>query len=1052
MAFRLSAHPYGAEAEQALAAAVARQKAARQDPLAPVTIVAPSPLSGYHIRRSLGRRAGGIVNVQVKPLQALLELIGSAALTNAGRRPLPDAYRAETIRAVAEAGAPVFGDVPIEGPVLHSLRQRFVEFDDCDAAQLAAIAAAGGLAQYLVGRYEAYLERIGGFYTVRDLARSATAALAQRSAALRDIGAVIVYLPSELSAAQRDFLRALAAQTEVEVLLGLTGDVEAVDQQTLQSWGLPAPTTAMPVPTAQQIVQSPDAEEEVRAAIRAIAAGLAAAEPTPLHRTAILYREAEPYARICAEQLDAAGLVWNGRSAQTLRQTVAGRTLDGLLGLLADSAVSWANAAAPWLSAAPIRGADGSPAPTARWNQLARRANLRRANLRQGGREWVERLERYRAVCQSDLARLQRSVDEERPGRLPWVEAELGQVEELLEFTAQLIAFAQETPAAGRWSAYAERLRGELERLLGGRSAFAAQLTAEADAELARWDDVQALLTELSWLDDLEAATPERFVAAARRGLERAVGRRGGFGDGVYVGPLHSAVGLRWEVVYIVGAAERSLPQTRSEEPLLSDQLRARASLPGAADHLRRERRDYLTALHAAEQRVLSYPRADLRAQWARLPGRWLIESASALNGGERIYASKIEQAPREVVQATPSFEGAVRAAPTPADLQEFDLQSVRASRRPREHYLAAADAALGRGYALHAERRRGWQTRWDGLIVEGAARAAAQPHSASALQDWATCPYRYFLGRVLRIEEHDEPRDDLQITALDKGALVHEILDQFFQQAEQPRPGERWSAGERERLAAIAAARLETAQAQGLTGRELLWQRDRRRILDDLERLLDEDNDHRARHSVRQAASELVFGVLPDGVVRVGLRLDDGSVLPLRGIIDRVDRAVAEAGGQPLVIDYKTGGEYPKAKELAADPLVGGRSLQLPIYAHAARQVYGLEADAAVQSAYWYITERGKFQYNAVEWNRENTDRFERAINLIVNHVRAGRFPANPGGEHRDARGEHCAFCSFDAICPVDRRRRWEQIQLDPQLADYVGLTEGEVEGASSG
>ena len=96
------------------------------------------------------------------------------------------------------------------------------------------------------------------------------------------------------------------------------------------------------------------------------------------------------------------------------------------------------------------------------------------------------------------------------------------------------------------------------------------------------------------------------------------------------------------------------------------------------------------------------------------------------------------------------------------------------------------------------------------------------------------------------------------------------------------------------------------------------------------------------------------------------------------------------------------------------------------------------------MQSAYWYITERGEFKYNPVEWDEANTSRFEHAINLIVNNVRAGRFPANPGGDHPKAMAANCALCSFDAICPVDRRRHWDQIKLDPQLADYVALSEG--------
>ena len=928
--------------------------------------------------------------------------------------------------------------MPIEGGVLRTLAQRFAEFDDCEQEQLDLLAGQGGIPAILVDRYVAYLALTTDFYSERDLAASATEALQRRPDALRDIGSVIVYLPGDLTSAQHRFLRALSEQTKVEVILGLTGDERSVDRHMLQVWGASRDLAIEGVPTAHRIVQSPDAEEEVRSAIREIAGSLLSEEPIPLHRTAILYCQAEPYQRICIEQLDAAGLTWNGRNSQTLGQSIAGRTLNGLLGLMSGAPIRWANDVAPWLAAAPIRTASGRLAPTARWNQLARRANL------QGGPDdWPTRLARYRATCLDDLKRLTRSAGERNPGRLLWIEAELEQVDGLAEFAGQLARFAQESPPTGRWSDVAESARAQLTRLLGDRQALGVYVSGDDDLELARWDDVQALLTELSWLDDLNLTTAERFVSAARRGLERPTGHHGRVGDGVYVGPLSPAAGLRWDVVYIVGAAEKSLPQIRSEDPLISEQLRVRASLSGAADQMRSERANYLVALHAAGRRVLSYPRADMRTERAKLPSRWLLESATELNGGERIYASKIDRAPARIVRATPSFEAAVTEAEMPADIQEFDLKHIRHSREPANHYLAGQVSALGRGFQQRRDRWGPQLTRWDGLIEEGAAGAVAAPHGAGALQDWATCPYRYFLGRVLRVEERDELRDELQITSLDKGSLVHGILDQFFQQASsQPKPGEGWSSAERKRLETIAIEKLEEAQAQGLTGRALLWRRDRARILDDLQTLLEQDDRHRNQWQAKQVDSELVFGDLPDSKALVDLILDDGTVLPLRGIIDRVDRS--SLGDQVIVIDYKTGSERPTEAELREDPLVGGRYLQLPIYAHAARRLYGLDATASVSSAYWHITERGEFKYNAIEWDEDNTARFRSAITLIVDNVRAGRFPPNPGANDHRARGAHCAFCSFDSICSVDRRQRWAQIKRDPQLADYVELSEG--------
>ena len=1054
---RVSAHRIGIEATAALEESLARLKG--DDPLAPITIIVPSAPAGYSLRRSLGRRAGGVVNVQFKPLQALLELIGSTALAEAGRRPLHDTYRYELIRTVAqqvsdEQGSP-FGDVQIEGPVLRTLEQRFSEFDDCDDHQLSQIRRGGGIPNYLVACYQGFRDQTEGrYFTHRDLLDSATQVLSHPGGAagvLRDIGSVIWYLPLDPTERQRAFIEALSNRTTVDVLLGLTGDVDDVDLPVLRSWDLPATDLKTDIPTAQNIVQAPDAEEEVRSAIRQIVSDLLADDPTPLHRTAILFRHPEPYARIAAEQLDAAGLPWNGLNAATLGQSIAGATLSGLLGLWEQrsrGALTWRSHVAPWLASAPISADDGRYAPITRWNQLARRANLQR-----GPDDWFPRLERYRKTCQQDLRRLRNDPEDDKPGRIPWMERELELIDGLIEFARALATFIEETPEQARWREYGANLRRELERLLGTRTTFDRRL-AHDEIELARWDDVQALIRSLDALDELDNATPGRVVLMLRRGLERQVGHHGRVGDGVFVGLLDSARGMSWDSSYIVGASDGILPLTRREDPLISDDIRNELSLSGTDDYARREREAYLSALLSAEKRVLSYPRADVRSQRAQLPSRWLLESATKLNG-ERVYTSTIADVPEHVVAATPSFEWAVKNAPQPSDLQEHDVKRlVHASKHDLEqHHLSEQDATLQRGFAQQAALGGDQLTRWTGQIDTGVGWALQRPHSAGALQDWATCPQRYFLARVLHVEERDELQDDLHITALDRGAVIHQVLENFFGgHSLQPESMVGWSEEERERLRLIAADSLADMQTQGRTGRELVWRHDQRQIQNDLQTFLTADDDHRRDRGLQQEQSEMAFGnlgTLKESRGPVQFLLSDGHALQLRGIVDRVDRT--SDSSRIVVIDYKTGTPQPSQKQLREDPLVNGKYLQLPIYAYAMRRLMQAGDAVEVGSAYWFITERGGFKFHDVTWGPEQRARFEDTINLIADGIRAGQFPANPGGPGRKTNGDHCELCSFDAICPADRRVTWGRIKDDPALADYVELAEGSPPAAES-
>ena len=139
-------------------------------------------------------------------------------------------------------------------------------------------------------------------------------------------------------------------------------------------------------------------------------------------------------------------------------------------------------------------------------------------------------------------------------------------------------------------------------------------------------------------------------------------------------------------------------------------------------------------------------------------------------------------------------------------------------------------------------------------------------------------------------------------------------------------------------RLLEIAEEECECAEADGITGFPLLWERDKATILADLAGVLAADDARRARYGVVPWRTELPFGTGGTEPVRLGL--GDGRVLLLRGMADRVDRA--PSGGRIVVIDYKTGSIRPYRHLGATDPTHRGRRLQLPVYALAARAAVG--------------------------------------------------------------------------------------------------------------
>ena len=72
---------------------------------------------------------------------------------------------------------------------------------------------------------------------------------------------------------------------------------------------------------------------------------------------------------------------------------------------------------------------------------------------------------------------------------------------------------------------------------------------------------LEASIRELESLDDVEnGATLDGFRVALDEALSRAAAREDSFGEGVFVGPVGNAVGLRFDKVYLMGMVEGLVP------------------------------------------------------------------------------------------------------------------------------------------------------------------------------------------------------------------------------------------------------------------------------------------------------------------------------------------------------------------------------------------------------------------------------------------------------------------------------------------------------------
>ena len=154
------------------------------------------------------------------------------------------------------------------------------------------------------------------------------------------------------------------------------------------------------------------------------------------------------------------------------------------------------------------------------------------------------------------------------------------------------------------------------------------------------------------------------------------------------------------------------------------------------------------------------------------------------------------------------------------------------------------------------------------------------------------------------------------------------------------------------------------------------------------------------------------------------------------RGKVDRIDR---RADGGLAIVDYKTGRSV-SFEGLAADPVDGGRHLQLAIYALAARAL--LDDAPSVSASYRFLDEEREELTVALDDNV--VARTSEVVGVIADGVSAGLYPFNPGAAGWKG-FENCKYCDFNSVCPPDRDDFWEEASKEAELEPYVALLGGD-------
>jgi ATP-dependent helicase/DNAse subunit B len=303
---------------------------------------------------------------------------------------------------------------------------------------------------------------------------------------------------------------------------------------------------------------------------------------------------------------------------------------------------------------------------------------------------------------------------------------------------------------------------------------------------------------------------------------------------------------------------------------------------------------------------------------------------------------------------------------------------------------------------------------------------------SPTSLETYATCPFAYFLNRVIGLEALPEVEPNL--SASDRGTAIHNVLSTFYRE---------WRAAGNTKVtpsslteATEMILRLANAELEKYSFQSPLWDATKILMLGNprngpgyFERFL-ESETLESDSPLVPTRFEYSFGMGTDlsddpasSPEPVELTSPDGTKkLRIRGRIDRIDITPEE---QFLIYDYKSGRDHPKAKDIET-----GTALQLPLYLLAFGQITGSHG---IGGGYYKI--RREVERNIVLADTSAKDlvisRLRPSADFIgtiqhsrecafayIDGIRNGRFPLPPE--------EKCPneYCDFKRICRFDPYR----------------------------
>ncbi len=307
---------------------------------------------------------------------------------------------------------------------------------------------------------------------------------------------------------------------------------------------------------------------------------------------------------------------------------------------------------------------------------------------------------------------------------------------------------------------------------------------------------------------------------------------------------------------------------------------------------------------------------------------------------------------------------------------------------------------------------------------------------SATAFNEYAACPFRFFAHRVLQLQPRVSTALDLQ--ASERGRILHDILRDFYRAGPLSHHStDLETAFARLRETANKVFAQYEQHIPPLNAK--IWAIEKRILLTYLEQLIAEEAAY--NKEVERHITELAFGMVLSGSDKQSnpkpLEITDkqGRKILIRGQIDRVDVVCVKAEGNKyrasIIYDYKL------SKGTSISDMLKGRDVQIAIYLASIEKCFP-SLKPVIGGGYYSITKtprcsNGIYRSNGKEVLPDeqkhlifSEEEFRNAYESILDYIWKYKWQIEKGCfQVLPSRGiEECRFCDFKSVCRYETHR----------------------------